>query len=322
MDIKKVVVIGGGVLGSQIAFQTAYCGYEVYVVAREEDINTTVRPKLKNLLKTYTNAIKKMKTSKNDSDWCRGLADKKSFNEKKCLEQAANAYKNIVITSNYNKAFANCDLVIESITENIDIKNDLYESISSYLPKKTIVVTNSSTLLPSQMAKHTGRPNKFLSLHFANSIWKNNTAEIMCQDDTDRKSFKAVVYFANSIRMIALPVFKEKKGYLLNSMLVPFLLSAFDLYADGVSDPESIDKAWKYGTGAPHGPFEIMDVVGLETVKNIVEQYKKVPELFDPLFKKMLLPYNYKEMLEMAEKMIEKGKTGKAAGEGFYKYKK
>ena len=121
--------------------------------------------------------------------------------------------------------------------------------------------------------------------------------------------------------MIPLAAREEKAGYLLNSLLVPFLLCAMDLVATGVSDPETIDKAWKYGTGAPNGPFEIIDVVGLTTAKNIVEQYQKIPDIFDPIFKKMMLPYKYDGMLEILNDYIDKGKLGKNSGEGFYKYK-
>ena len=320
--IKNVVVIGGGVLGSQIAFQTAYCGFNVTILARENDIDTVVIPKLKELLKTYIETIKEMKNIKDEKNWVRGISDFRSFDEKDCLEKAKQAFDSIKIISSNEEALRNADLVIESITENLNIKRELYTSISNMMPEKTIVVTNSSTFIPSSLASSTGRPEKFLSLHFANKIWKNNTAEIMAHAKTDQECFKKIVKFANDIRMIALPVYKEKRGYLLNSMLVPFLLSAFDLFADGVSDPESIDKAWVYGTGAPEGPFKIMDIVGLETVKNIVEQYKRVPELLDPLFKKMLLPYSYKEMLDIVNKYIEEGKLGKASGEGFYKYNK
>ena len=263
-----------------------------------------------------------MKSIKNEKDWIRGISDFASFDEQECLDKANSAFNNIKIISNKEEALKNVDLVIESITENLEAKKELYSSISRIMPDKTIVVTNSSTLLPSSLASFTGRPEKFLSLHFANKIWKNNTAEIMAHSKTDPECFKKVIKFANDIRMIALPVYKEKRGYLLNSMLVPFLLSAFDLFADGISDPESIDKAWVYGTGAPEGPFRIMDIVGLQTVKNIVEQYKRVPELLDPLFKKMLLPYSYKEMLDIVNKYIEEGKLGKASGEGFYKYDK
>ena len=138
--------------------------------------------------------------------------------------------------------------------------------------------------------------------------------------ETDSKYFDEIVQFANDIRMVALPVLKEKNGYLLNSMLVPFLLSGLDLYVNGVSDPASIDKAWKYGTGAPRGPFEIFDVVGINTAYHIVMQYQKVPGLISPLLKKMLMPYNFKGMEKVLKKYLDEGKLGKAAGEGFYKY--
>ena len=144
----------------------------------------------------------------------------------------------------------------------------------------------------------------------------------MKQSDTNDECFDQIVEFAKAIKMVPLPAKEEKAGYLLNSMLVPFLLCAMDLLANGVSDVETIDKAWTLGTGAPKGPFQIMDVVGLETARNIVLQYQKVPDLFDPLFKKMLLPYNYDGMLEILDKYISEGKLGKSVGEGFYKYNK
>ena len=144
----------------------------------------------------------------------------------------------------------------------------------------------------------------------------------MKHDKTEDKYFDELIKFAESINMIPLAAKEEKSGYLLNSMLVPFLLSAMDLVANGVSDPETIDKAWTLGTGAPKGPFQIIDTVGLETAKNIVIQYQKVPDLLDPLLKKMLLPYNYDGMLRILNDYIEKGKLGVSVGEGFYKYNK
>ena len=257
----------------------------------------------------------------NKEDWARGIASADDFNSKKCEKAVLDAYDSIKIVDKKEEAFTDVDLVIESVTENIDVKRAFYQQISTILPEKTIVVTNSSTLLPSKLASYTGRASKFLSLHFANSIWKNNTAEVMGHSGTDKKYFDEIIEFAEAIKMIPLPVREEKSGYLLNSMLVPFLLSAMDLLANGISDPESIDKAWTLGTGAPKGPFQIIDTVGLMTAKNIVEQYQKVPNLINPLLKKMMLPYNYKKMLELLNKYIEEGKLGKSTGEGFYKYK-
>jgi 3-hydroxybutyryl-CoA dehydrogenase len=97
-------------------------------------------------------------------------------------------------------------------------------------------------------------------------------------------------------------------------MLVPFLFAGMDLYVNGISDPESIDKAWTLGTSAPEGPFHILDVVGLKTAYNIVEMYVKVPSF--------LAPYNFKGMAKMLKTYIDAGKLGKSTGEGFFKYKK
>ena len=317
MEYKKIVIIGGGVLGSQIAYQCAYNGFDTTILIRKEDKKPKIKKSLEKLKNTYIETLTEMTPKHN---WARGLGDPKNFNREKAIEQATNAYENIKIETDQKKSLEDADLVIESITENIEIKRNLYEQISNILPEKTVIVTNSSTLLPSKMAEYTKRPNKFLSMHFANSIWKNNIVEVMGHNKTEKKYFDEIIEFANAIRMIPLPVEKEKSGYLLNSMLVPFLLSAMDLYANGISDPESIDAAWTLGTGAPKGPFQIMDTVGLETVKNIVEQYQKVPTLINPLLSKMMLPYNYRGMLKIVNKYIEEGKLGKSTGEGFYKY--
>ena len=319
MNFKKIVIAGGGILGSQIAFQSAYCGFDVTILIRKEDSQDDVTDKLKKLYNTYKETIKNMCSDKAEEFWARGIAGKK-FDEKECLEKLDKVLDSIIIETEQDKALGDADLLIESITENFDIKKAFYKEISSLMPEKTVVVTNSSTLLPSKLAKYTGRANKYLSLHFANSIWKNNIAEVMKHDDTDEQYFNEVIEFANAINMIPLVAKAEKSGYILNSLLVPFLLSAMDLVSNGISDPETIDKAWTLGTGAPKGPFQIIDTVGLETARNIVLQYQKVPDLFDPLLKKMMLPYNYDGMLKILNQYMDEGKTGKAAGEGFYKY--
>lgn len=317
---KKVVVAGGGVLGSQIAFQAAYCGFDVTIWLRSQGSIGRTQPKIQGLKKSYLDAIKLMDSPSAEANWCRGIADADSFDAKKCEELVEKAFSGLKLELDLAKAAADADIIIESVAENVKDKIAFYTALAPLMSEKTILCTNSSTLLPSTFAKYTGRPEKYLSLHFANAIWKNNTAEVMAQSETSREAFDAVMAFANDIRMVALPVNKEKNGYLLNSMLVPFLLSGLDLYVNGVSDPASIDKAWKFGTGAPRGPFEIFDVVGINTAYNIVLQYQKVPGLFSPLLKKMMMPYNFKGMIAVFKKMIDEGKLGRSSGEGFYKY--
>ena len=320
MNYKKIVIIGGGILGSQIAFQTAYSGFDVTVLILESDNKNKIKESFKKLADTYVETINAMAGKDGLDHWARGIAEVDSFNKKVCLERVNKALESIEITTSQEKALNNADLVIESITENIDVKKALYEEIAPKLDVKTVIVTNSSTLLPSKLAASTKRPEKFLALHFANHIWKNNIAEVMGHANTEQKYFDEIVAFANSIHMVPLAALEEKSGYLLNSMLVPFLLSAMDLLANGVSDAETIDKAWTLGTGAPNGPFEILDVVGLITARNIVFAYQKVPNIFDPLLKKMMLPYNFDGMLKILDEYIDAGKLGKASGEGFYKY--
>ncbi len=316
MEIKNVVVVGGGVLGSQIAFQSAYCGFDVTIWLRSEGSITRTQPKLDNLKEVYIDTINKMATPEGQTPegWARGIADYETFDKEQCLAKVEKAYNGIKLELDLEKAVKDADLIIESMVENVDEKIAIYQRLKGYLPEKTIIVTNSSTLLPSKFAKHTGRPEKYLSLHFANSIWKNNIAEIMVQKQTDNKYFEDIIEFAKAIRMIPLPVKKEKSGYLLNSMLVPLLFSGMDLYVNGISDPESIDKAWTLGTGAPKGPFQILDTVGLTTAYNIVLMYVKIPSF--------LAPYNFKGMEKMLKKYIDEGKLGMASGEGFYKYGK
>lgn len=312
--MKKIVVAGGGVLGSQIAFQSAYCGFDVTIWLRSEGSISRTQPKLDHLKEVYLKTINDMATpeGKTPSVWANGIADYETFDKDECIKKAENAYSGIKLELDMKKAVEDADLVIESMAENPDDKIAFYKKLAPLLPAKTIVVTNSSTLLPSQFAKYTGRADKYLSLHFANSIWKNNTAEIMSQPKTDAKYFDEIMEFAKDIRMIALPVRKEKSGYLLNSMLVPLLFSAMDLYVNGISDPENIDKAWTLGTGSPKGPFRILDTVGITTAYNIVKMYVKIPSF--------LAPYNFKGMEKMLKKMIDEGKLGMSAGEGFFKY--
>lgn len=312
--MKKIVVAGGGVLGSQIAFQAAYCGFDVTIWLRSEGSITRTQPKLDHLKETYIETIQLMATKEGQTpgNWARGISDFDDFDKEKCIEKVQKAYEGIKLELDLAKAVEEADLVIESMAENTDDKIVFYKKLAPLLPEKTVIVTNSSTLLPSKFAKFTGRPEKYLSLHFANSIWKNNTAEIMAQSKTDSQYFDQIMNFAKDIRMIPLPVRKEKSGYLLNSMLIPLLFSGMDLYVNGVSDPESIDKAWTLGTGAPKGPFQILDTVGLTTAHNIVLMYVKIPSF--------LAPYNFKGMEKMLKKYIDEGKLGKCSGEGFYKY--
>lgn len=286
MNFKHITVAGSGVLGSQIAYQTAFHGYQVSVY----DINDEVVEKAKKSLKVLEENYKRdLHATQADVD-------------------AATA--RITYFTNLAEATKNADLLIEAIPENPAIKIDFYEKLSKVAPEKTIFATNSSTLLPSQFSDSTGRPAQFVALHFANEIWKHNTAEVMGHPGTDQKVFQQVVEFAKTIGMVALPLHKEQPGYILNSLLVPLLGAATDLLVNDVADAQTIDKTWMLATGAPTGPFAIMDVVGITTLYNINKLEADATQ--DPL--------KLKTVQFLKENFIDKNKLGAASGEGFYTY--
>lgn len=313
MPIKKVTVAGGGVLGSQIAFQTAFKGFDVTVWLRSEGSVERAKPKFERLRGIYLQALDAWKAGDRNA-WCRGFSDSPDLAPEQIdalKDQVEAAYQGLKLTTSYEEAAGDADLIIEAIAEDPAQKTELYESLARYMPEKTILCTNSSTMLPSQFAAHTGRPEKYLAIHFANEIWRNNTAEIMGHAGTGQQYYDQVVDFARNIGMVPLCLKKEQPGYILNSMLVPFLLAAEHLWADDVADPETIDKTWMLATGAPTGPFRILDVVGLTTAYNIGKMH---PGADDPSTAMGKVVARLKEM-------IDAGKTGVNAGEGFYRYR-
>lgn len=288
MDYKNITVAGSGVLGSQIAFQTAFKGFEVTVY----DLNDEALEKAKGRI------IKLKENYKADL----GASD----------AEVDAAYSRMAFQTDLAQAVSKADLVIEAIPEVVAIKTEFYQELGKIAPAHTVFATNSSTLLPSQFAEATGRPEKFLAIHFANTIWINNTAEIMKHPGTDEKVFNDLIEFAKAIGMVALPLHKEQPGYILNSLLVPFLEAAELLLVKEVADVQTVDKTWMIATGAPLGPFAILDVVGIRTAHNIVQA--KAAATGNEDFKKLaaLLQTEY----------IDQGKLGRETGEGFYKYPK
>lgn len=280
MQLTNTTVLGTGVLGSQILFQTAYHGLPVVGYDISAEALRTTEARLDALVEQYTD-----------------------FFGDRVRAQAARA--RITLTSNMAQAVQNADLVIESVPESLAIKEQTYQKLASLAGPETIFATNSSTLLPSDIAPFTGRPEKFLALHYANNIWKNNTGEVMGTDATSGEAFEAVVDFAERTGLVAIRVLKEQPGYVLNSMLVPFLESASHLLVNEVADAATIDTTWKIGTGAPFGPFEIYDIVGLNTAYHIASNGDETSKKFAALLK---------------SDYIDQGKLGRASGEGFYKY--
>ena len=286
MEIKNVTIAGGGTLGSQIAWQTAFHGFNVTV---------------------YDAFDKGLESSKN---FHKQFADLFLETRGATQEEIEQTLSRLSYTTHLKEAVKDADLISESIPENAEIKKAFYGELAKVAPEKTIFTTNSSTTLPSEYANETGRPDKFLALHFANGIWDANVGEVMGHPGTNPEIFDRVVEFAREIGMVPIPIHKEQNGYVLNSLLVPLLSAAGNLMVNGVSDFESIDKTWMISTGAKIGPFGIMDTIGMQTMYNI-----------DILWGEKL---GDQSMLDRAaiikSEFIDKGKMGVSTGEGFYKY--
>lgn len=282
-NIEKVTVAGGGVLGSQIAFQSAFKGKKVTVYDINDDAVAAAEKRIRARRDAYKHDIQAT-----DEQFYAGL-------------------KNLTYTADLAEAVKGADLVIEAVPEKPSIKHDFYQNLAKLAPEETIFASNSSTYVPSVFAPDTGRPDKFLNLHFANKVWLYNTAEIMGTNQTDPQVFQRVVEFAKEIGMVPIILKKEQPGYVLNTLLIPLLNAASYLWGHDIADPETIDKTWMIATGAPTGPFGIFDTVGLRTAFNITtEQQGSNPD--------------FKPFLDKIQKMIDENKVGIETGQGFYKY--
>ncbi|MCI1219285.1 MAG: 3-hydroxyacyl-CoA dehydrogenase [Bifidobacterium sp.] len=281
--MQHVTVLGTGVLGSQIIFQAAYKGKDVVAYDISDEILAKLPERWEYLKKAYRQDLPDVTHEALDA-----------------------AVSRIRVTSDLKDAVSDADIVIESVPERIDIKQDTWRKVSEAAPAKTVFCTNSSTLLPSKIAPFTDRPDRFLALHFANEIWKNNTGEVMAQSKTDPEVFESVAKFAEEIGMVPIRVLKEQPGYVLNSLLVPLLSAAADLWVRGIASPEDIDKTWRIATGAPLGPFQIYDVVGMMTL------YMLNKDSANPVLREFAG--------RIKAEYIDKGRLGKGVGHGFYDY--
>jgi 3-hydroxyacyl-CoA dehydrogenase len=281
-DIASVTVLGTGVLGSQIAYQSAYSGFDVTAYDISDEILKGAEHRFAGLAARYELEVD-------------GAADGRA--------QAALA--RIVYSSDLAEAVQDADLVVEAVPERLDLKREVYTKLGKTAPAKTIFATNSSTLLPSAMADFTGRPDRFLALLFADPVWSSNIAEVMGHPTTDSSVYQAVVGFARRIGMEPIELTKEQPGYVLNSLLVPFLRAGLDLLVDGVADSETIDKVWRIFARAPEGPFQMIDRIGLNTAYNVSALGDEKAQAIGKYLK---------------ENFIDRGKLGVATGEGFYTY--
>jgi 3-hydroxybutyryl-CoA dehydrogenase len=282
MQIKTVGVLGCGLMGAGIAQVSAAAGYKTIVREVEEPF---LRKGLSRIEKFLEGGIERGKLTTQDKDTTLG---------------------NLTGTTTLEDLAA-CDLVIEAIVENIEQKAKSYGALDSGLGGHAIFCSNTSSLCITELASKTKRPDRFAGLHFFNPVPIMKLVEVIRGLSTSDETYRTVFDFAQSLgkEPITAP---DKPGFIVNRLLVPYLLDAVRAYEHGLGTIEDIDKGMTLGCGYPMGPFTLLDFVGLDTtyyIANIMfDEYREPAYAPPPLLKRMVLA----------------GRLGKKSGQGFYKY--
>src|SRR6476619_4071588 len=282
MQIKTVGVLGCGLMGAGIAQVSAAAGYATLVREVEEPF---LKKGLARIAQFLAGGVEKGKLSAADKD--------------KTLRNLSGTTK--------LEDLKDCDIIIEAIVENIDEKAKSYTILESIVGGDTIFCSNTSSLCITELASKTTRPDRFAGLHFFNPVPIMKLVEVIRGLTTSDQTYQQVFGFAESLgkEPITAP---DKPGFIVNRLLVPYLLDAIRSYEHGLGTSEDIDKGMKLGTGYPMGPFTLLDFVGLDTtyyIANIMfEEYREPAYAPPPLLKRMVLA----------------GRLGKKSGHGFYKY--
>jgi 3-hydroxybutyryl-CoA dehydrogenase len=280
--IEKVGVLGAGLMGHGIAQVAAQTGYDV--VLREVD-DASLAKGIAKIEKQLARAVEKGKSSQEDADAVRGR---------------------IQGTTDYGE-LAGCDLVIEAITEDLALKLEMWREVDQIVKQDAIFATNTSSLAVIDQAAATGRPEQFVGLHYFNPAQVMKLVEVVRCVTTNDQTFDAAFEFARSEGKLAIPT-KDKAGFIVNRLLVPYMLDAMRAYEEGVGSIEEIDEAMKAGAGHPMGPLTLADFVGLDTLGSICDV------LFDEFRERRFA------RPPTLRKMLSAGWYGRKAGIGFYDY--
>lgn len=288
---KNVTVIGSGLMGSGIAQVAAQTGHEVVLVDLSDDI------------------LKKAQTSIHAS--VQRVAKKQFPNDANAAENfTSDTLSRLVYNNSPERAVLNTDIVIEAIVENLDIKKKLMKSLDKAAPKHTVFVSNTSSIPIGEIAEVTGRKSQFAGLHFFNPVPIMKLVEVIRIPETSNETFQLLMDFSKALQKHPVAC-KDTPGFIVNRLLVPYMMEAVRMLERGEATVEDIDIAMKLGAGYPMGPFELADYVGLDTTKFIIDGWaRRFPD--NPLFKPS--PF--------VDKLVREGKTGRKKGEGFYKYDK
>ncbi|WP_027359265.1 3-hydroxyacyl-CoA dehydrogenase [Desulforegula conservatrix] len=284
MDIKNVLILGGGTMGQKISIQCAMYGFNVVIY----DINDEILANTKKIVEKTASRYQKTGVIKDAS--------------------IDSIIARISYTSNLEEAAKNADLVNESVPEDPGLKAKIFNQLHTLCPAHTIFTTNTSTLLPSMFADKTGRPERFLALHYHNP-GSDRIVDVMPHPGTAPEMVEIVEKFSRDTGMIPIVLKKENIGYVFNSMFSALLASALTLAANEVTSVEDIDKAWMDMMHSFIGPFGIIDSVGIETVYKITDYWAQ----------KTKDKQNLKNAAFL-KKYVERNELGIKTGKGFYSY--
>ena len=281
-DIRKVGVLGGGLMGSGIAQVAAQAGLQTVV----REVSDALCQKAKGgIEKTLAKGIEKGKVTAEQRDACMSQL---SFT----VDVAG---------------LKECDIIIEAVVEDLEVKNALWKELNSVCPPHTIFASNTSSLTIAAMASAAGRPDRVVGLHFFNPVPLMKLVEVVKTVTTSTETFDRAFAFAKSLGKEPIAA-KDNSGFVVNLLLVPYLIDAINALESGVASVSDIDKGMMLGTGYPMGPFTLLDFVGLDTT------YKIAEIMFDEYREKRYAPP------PLLKRMVLAGMYGKKSGKGFYDY--
>lgn len=284
MTIERVGILGSGIMGSGIAEVAAKSGFEVVLRSRKQE---TADAMVTSLEKSLAKQVE------------RGKLDQATADEVRAR----------VTATDHIGALADCDLVIESVVEDLDVKRSLFAELDGIVKQDAILATNTSTLPVIEMAVATQRPDKVLGVHFFNPAPAMSLVEIIAPLTASDETVAAAKGFAEACGKNAVEV-KDRAGFIVNALLFPYLNNAVRMLESGTASAEDIDTAMKGGCNFPMGPLALLDLVGLDTSLAILDALYE--EFRDP---------NYAAVPAL-RRMVSAGQFGRKSGRGFYDYSK